>query len=61
MGKESKNSKRIVELKPHSYQPSKAELEEKFRIEATPEELGQALMRDVKVIRKDKRRAASRR
>ena len=55
MEKESKNLKRTVELKPHSYQPSKAELEEKFRIEATPEELGQALMRDVKVIRKDKR------
>ena len=52
---ENKNGKRVVELRHHSYQPSKAELDEEFRIEATPEELTRALMREVTVRRKDKK------
>ncbi len=39
-----------VRVKPHSYQPSKAELEEEFRIDATPEELLDAVLRPVKVV-----------
>ena len=39
----------MVEVLPYSYQPSKAELEEDVEIDATPEELGDALMRDVTV------------
>ena len=34
-------------LRPPSYQPSKAELEEELRIDATPDEVAAALMRDV--------------
>ena len=41
--------KPVVEVLPYSYQPSKAELEEEVEIDATPEELGDALMRDVTV------------
>ena len=38
-----------VELVHSSYQPSKAELEEDVRIDATPEELAQAVLRPAKV------------
>ena len=41
---------RTVRVRPHSYQPSKAEKLEEFRIDATPEELTDALLRPVKVI-----------
>lgn len=36
-------------LRPPSYQPSKAELEEDLSIDATPDELAATLMRDVNV------------
>ncbi len=38
-----------VKVMDPSYQPSKAELEEDLRLDATLEELGQAVMRPVKV------------
>ncbi|MXW91308.1 MAG: hypothetical protein F4114_14915 [Rhodospirillaceae bacterium] len=38
-----------VRLKPSSYQPSKAELEEDVRIDATPEALLAAVVRNVEV------------
>ena len=38
-----------VMVKPHSYQPSKAELEEDVSVDATPEEVRAALMRPVGV------------
>ena len=36
-------------IRPAKYQPSKAELEEDMRIDATPEELARAILQPVKV------------
>ena len=41
----------VVRIKPSSYQPSKAELEEPVKIDATPEELARALGRKVRVVK----------
>ena len=41
----------VVRIKPSSYQPSKAELEEDFRVDAAPEELARAVLRQVRVVR----------
>ena len=41
----------IVRIKPSSYQPSKAELEEDVRVDASPEELARAVLRQVRVVR----------
>ena len=38
-----------VRVKPYSYQPSKAELEEDISVDATPEDVRAALMRPVVV------------
>ena len=43
----SAKPKHEVRLKPFSYQPSKAELEEDMSVDATPEEVRAALMRPV--------------
>ena len=45
-----KINRRTVRLKPHSYQPKKAELEEEFTIDATPEELATAILQPVKIV-----------
>ena len=45
----SAESKDAVRVKPYSYQPSKAELEEDVSVNATPEEVRAALMRPVVV------------
>jgi len=39
-----------VRVKPRSYQPTKAELEEELHINATPEEVIRAAFRQVKVV-----------
>ena len=39
-----------VRLRPRSYRPSRAELEEDMRIDATPEELASAILTPVRVI-----------
>ena len=39
-----------IRVKPYSYQPSKAELEEAVKIDATPDELVQSVLRPVKVV-----------
>lgn len=39
-----------VRVKPHDYQPHKAELEEVVKIEATPEELARAVLRPVNIV-----------
>ncbi len=41
----------VVRIKPSSYQPPKAELEEDVRIDATPEELARAVLRQVRVVK----------
>ncbi len=40
-------TRRVVKVKPHTYQPKKAELEADANIDATPEELARALMQPV--------------
>ena len=42
---------RTVRVKPHSYQPSKAELDEPVKIDATPDELAAAILRPVKIVK----------
>ena len=39
----------IVKVKPHSYQPSKAELDADISINATPEDVAKAVMKQVTV------------
>lgn len=41
----------VVRLKPSSYQPTEAELEEPIKIDATPEELALAVLRPVRIVR----------
>ena len=57
MSKPAPPAPREVELLHPSYQPSKAELEEDLRIDATPEELIRAVVQPVKVryVRRPKR------
>ena len=43
----SESEATTIKVKPHTYQPSKAELETDLHIDATPEELRQALVRPV--------------
>ena len=43
--------KLAVRLKPSSYQPSKAELEEDIAIDTTPENLLRAVVREVRIER----------
>ena len=40
-----------VRLKPNRYQPSKAEMEEPVKIDATPEQVARAVLRPVKIIK----------
>ena len=42
-----------VRLKPSTYQPSQAELEEDIRIEATPEDVARAVLRPVRIVKED--------
>ena len=53
--KKPKRDKPVVHLMPHSYQPSKAELETDMSVKATPEELARALGQQV-TVRKRKTR-----
>ena len=39
-----------VHVKPHIYQPKKAEMEELVKIDATPDELAAAILRPVKIV-----------
>ena len=40
----------VVEVRTYSYQPSKAELEADISVDASPEEIRDALMRSVNVV-----------
>lgn len=53
MTKDDQNKKPVVEVRPFSYQPSKAELEEDVCVDASPEEIRDALMRSVTVVEVD--------
>ena len=39
-----------VRVKPHVYQPRKAELEEPVKIDATPDELARAVLQPVRIV-----------
>ena len=41
----------VVSLKPHTYQPSKAELEKKVKIRTAPDNLAKAMVQNVKIKR----------
>lgn len=41
---------RTLKLKHSSYQPSKAEVEEEFSIEASPEEIARAMLSPTKIV-----------
>ena len=43
------DDKPTVRVRPYSYQPNKAELDEDVSVDATPEDVRAALMRPVKV------------
>ena len=44
------STKPVVRVKPHSDQPSKAEFDEHVSVDATPEEIRDALMRSIRII-----------
>ena len=50
----SQDTRPTVEIPPQDYQPSKAELEEEIKIDATPEEVARRLMMPVKVVERKK-------
>lgn len=47
MARQTRRKKKTVVLKSNEYQPSKAELEETLQIDASPEALARAVVRDV--------------
>ncbi len=48
-----KEDKTEVRVKSFDYQPKKSELEEEFYIDATPEELARAVLRQVNVVEEE--------
>ena len=46
-------TERTIDVPPRSYQPTKAEREEQFRIDATPEQLAQSLLKPVVIKSRD--------
>ena len=50
MTKPQPDNRATVRVKPHSYQPSKAELEEPIRINATPDQIALAAVTPVRII-----------
>ncbi len=49
-------SKPELRLKPTTYQPGKAEMQDDVRINATPDELAESVLKPVKLIRDDARK-----
>ena len=49
-GEKQSRERPEVRVKPHTYQPSKAELDEPMKIDATPDELARAVLTQVKVV-----------
>ena len=42
--------KPVVRVRPHTYQPSKTELDEEVRLDATPEDLVRAVLQPVQIV-----------
>ena len=53
MSKSKKKPQGKIPIKPNSYYPTKAELEEEIQIDATPEELAKTLGRKVNIKYED--------
>ena len=47
----------VVNVRPYSYQPSRAELNEDISVDASPEEIRDALMRSVTVVESEESRS----
>jgi len=50
---EPKTERPEIRVRPHGYQPTKAELEETVRIDMTPDDLARALFRQIRVVKDD--------
>jgi len=46
-------TKRKIDVLPSTYQPTKAEKDERFRVDASPEDLARALLRPVEIKARD--------
>jgi hypothetical protein len=42
-------AKRTIEVRPRTYQPKRAEIDEEFTIDATPSQLAKAMLKDVEI------------
>ena len=47
---ETRKNKPVLNLTHSSYQPSKAELEEDVSVDASPEDVARAVLRDVQIV-----------
>ncbi len=50
MVKKAMTDEPIVHVKPRNYQPSKAEMDEEVKIDATPDDLATAVLQPVNVV-----------
>lgn len=50
MKNKEEKEKPVIRVKSFDYQPKKSEIEEEVYIDATPEELARAVLRQVKVV-----------
>ncbi len=53
MNQHKPDSRPTVEIPPQDHQPSKAELEEEIKIDATPEEVARQLVQPVVVVERE--------
>lgn len=44
--------KPTVEIKPHTYQPSKAELDAQISLDTSPDDLARSVLGQVKIVRR---------
>ena len=56
MNQHKPDSRPTVEIPPQGYQPSKAELEEEIKIDATPEEVARQLVQPVIVVEREEQK-----
>lgn len=56
MKKQALPKPRTIKLRPPTYQPKKAEMEESHRIDATPQEVAQAVLRPTKLVFEEPRK-----
>ena len=59
MKKQALPKPRTVTLRPPTYQPKKSEMEERHRIDATPQEVAQAVLRPTRLVFEGPKKACS--